>query len=277
MMSASLYYRPSGRMGGASIPMMIISAAIAAPLLAAVYGYAIYFIPFVYLNFFITVFFGVLLGVAVSFAARAGKCRNPAAAGTLALLAGLAGVYLSWVAWFHAGTGSLLLAPGELWSAIRLIAAYGPWTIFGWTPTGGAAYAIWGLEALMIVGIPVIHARAAIADTPFCESCERWLSQVVSLAPLQGLAEPEAARQRLEQGDVEALRSLAPAAAGAADTTQVQLRECGGCKRKHYLTVKSVTVTGEGKKEKRSETTLLENLALSAEAHTALSGVGQRA
>jgi hypothetical protein len=43
------------------------------------------------------------------------------------------------------------------------------WEIGGATPTGGALYAIWGIEALIIL-VPAILI-ALSADTPFCEPC----------------------------------------------------------------------------------------------------------
>ena len=46
--------------------------------------------------------------------------------------------------------------------------------MFGWTPTGGALYAIWVFEALLVYLFAAIIAHGGVTDTPYCETTGRW-------------------------------------------------------------------------------------------------------
>ena len=96
----STYYKPSGQFSPLSILYFILTCIIIIPLLATIYSYCIWYIPFPYINFFITAGFGFAVGLAISyFAIKHGKVRNGKVALLLGLLGGIIALYFHWVVW----------------------------------------------------------------------------------------------------------------------------------------------------------------------------------
>ncbi|MCB0064841.1 MAG: hypothetical protein KDE19_22105, partial [Caldilineaceae bacterium] len=52
------YYQDSGKIGILGPLLMVVLALPATLIFGLVYGFAIYYIPFIYFNFFITLFYG---------------------------------------------------------------------------------------------------------------------------------------------------------------------------------------------------------------------------
>ncbi len=76
MMRQSPYYEHSGVIGMFGPILMILFGLAGAVAGGAIYGYLIFYIPFIYLNFFITLGFGALVGYLVGMGAKIGKIRN---------------------------------------------------------------------------------------------------------------------------------------------------------------------------------------------------------
>ena len=94
------YYKPSGQFSPLSFLLWIIAALIIFPLLALAYAYAIWYIPIPYVNFFITAFLGLVIGVVVSkFILKIGKVRNRKLAFVFTLFAALTTLYIHWGIW----------------------------------------------------------------------------------------------------------------------------------------------------------------------------------
>ena len=90
------FYKPSGKFSPSFILFFLLVSLIAFPLLGLIYAYCIWYIPFIYINFFITLGFGFLVALCVNkVVIRKGKVRNPILAlfigffaGNVALFAG---------------------------------------------------------------------------------------------------------------------------------------------------------------------------------------------
>lgn len=170
------HYKHSGKAPIGGILLSLVAGFVAAALLGVAYAYLIFYIPFVYINFFITIGFGALLGVAVGAAAKAGKVRNNAVVAVIALIAAAVGYYIHWAFWIAAATEVRSFDPNALWAFIQVLNTLGPWSIFGWTPTGGPLWFIWGVELLMIVLLGMLAAHAMTSD-PFCEATGQWTTR----------------------------------------------------------------------------------------------------
>jgi predicted protein tyrosine phosphatase len=83
--------------------------------------------------------------------------------------------FLGWVVWVYAAQDVIFLNPMTILQFLQILAAQGAWSIFGWTPTGFALWAIWGLEAITIIGASTAVAWSIVGTTPFCETCDRWI------------------------------------------------------------------------------------------------------
>ena len=94
--------------GGAIATMFVATAmAIVGGIL---YAYAFHWIPFVYINFLITLAYGIAIGAAVSIMAKRGKIRNNLFLQVAAVVAALIGLYFYWAAYLWALLGVTRLA-----------------------------------------------------------------------------------------------------------------------------------------------------------------------
>ncbi len=266
------YYRHSGGVGPMGPILMVLLGALGAVLGGAVYGYAVYYIPFVYINFFITLIFGALVGYAVGLGAKWGKVRNPALLAIGGLAFGGVAVYAGWVSWILAVSEqqNLLLMPGHIWSVAQLVAATGAWSIFSWTPQGGSLYAIWSIEAFMIVGTASMTTWGLLATTPFCEKCNAWVEGSQTIGPLEALNDTGSFKSHLEQGNFAELMTLKQAAEGSEAATLISVLTCPGCNQQHFLKAEAVTTKVENGKQKTESSTIFENLVIDADTYSQL-------
>ena len=154
MNDAGKYYAHSGKFGLMGPIYMLVMGTVGSLVLSAVYGYAIYYIPFIYLNFLITLGFGACVGFLVGYGGKLGKVRNPGMLLIFGLAFGMFAEYAGWVSWIFALSKqqALALQPLDIWAVVMLVGQEGAWSIFGWTPTGASLFAIWAIEAVMIIG-----------------------------------------------------------------------------------------------------------------------------
>jgi len=264
--AAGSCYEPSGRFSLVG-PVLILSiGALAATVTGALYGYLIFYNPFLYINFLATIGFGVGVGMGAAFGVSAGKVRNPGLATGLGLLVGLLAVFASWVFWLHALTGS-----GEeaVWvidaSAFPVILArlaeQGVWSIRSLTPTGMALYAIWGVEALIVIGATAFAAHSAAAR-PFCERCEEWLKEAGEPRILGYADREDELRSELAAGRIEALATLSTP--DAEHFSRCSLLHCADEDHPTYLSLANVAVTTDDKgKTEEKESVVIAHLNLS--------------
>jgi hypothetical protein len=268
-----LYYKHSGMVGCAGPFFLTIIGTVAAIVAGIIYGYAVFYIPIVYFNFLLTILLGMAVAFALRFAGKLGKVRHIGVMALFGFVLGLVAKYSGSVAWISAvmEDPSLLLSfffPGEVFSILRLISMVGAWSIFSWTPTGPALYAIWGVEVLLIVGTATLGAASSLMSAPFCERCNRWAKQAESLFPLEPIADPIKLRAQLERGDFASINSLRRIAEGSKTYTRLDLYQCTTCQEFHLLTAKSVRTEVDSRgRESKKEEKIVENLLLDAEAY----------
>ncbi len=175
-MIPATHYVHSGKTPIGGIAMTLVAGSIVGGILGALYAALIYWIPFVFLLFILTAGLGIVLGACSGGLAAAGKIRHNGVTTQLAFVASLVAYYVHWVVWMDLMTGEMFLRPDELWIMMNRIAATGAWTVFDWTPRGFSLWAIWGIEAAIIVGMGTLGAHAA-TDVPFCEASNQWTEE----------------------------------------------------------------------------------------------------
>ena len=285
------YYQPSRKMPLGGVFTFLLGGVVVAAVLALVYIYAVWYIPFVYINFILCIGFGVVLGAVLAQLVRMGKLRHPAAVGGLALLVGLAAVYLQWAIYLTlllnsetTGTGSsadtttsfsismfvgLLTHPGFMAEAMKQLNETGSWSLKGSTPSGVFLALIWVLEAVIILGATYFIAQAQ-ASEPFSEVSQEWADEETLPQTVAYAADPAATRTALETGRFE---HLAPYASQAGEDrfARVKLHTAPNDPACHYLTMQNVTRTLD-KKGKPTEATasIVQHLAISPSASQAL-------
>ncbi len=146
------YYEHSGVIDLKGIIFMIIFGAVGTLVLGTIYGYATFYIPFIYLNFIITLGFGVGVGLLVGIGGRLGKVRNSKALLIFGFIFGFIAEYAGWISWIFAFSEqeALVFMPSRILNAIQFVSENGAWSLFDWVPTGTFLYIVWGIEAFIV-------------------------------------------------------------------------------------------------------------------------------
>lgn len=265
--------------------MALLAGGVAAALvLAFVYIYAVWYIPFVYINFFLCLGFGLGLGAALAALVRLGKLRSPGAVGALALLLGLVAVYLEWGVYLTlifnsettgAGAGAdtttsfslslfldIITHPGAMWLAMQKINETGTWSLKGSTPSGVFLAVIWVVEAVIILGGTWLVAKAQ-ATEPFSEASGEWATEETLAHPLTFAQDVATTRAALESGQ---FHHLTPHTAAEAEApfARLKLHSAPNDHNCRYLTLENVTTTVDKKgKASQSTATVVQHLAIS--------------
>ncbi|HPR64099.1 MAG TPA: hypothetical protein PK014_07725 [Thermoanaerobaculia bacterium] len=262
---AHRYYKLSGKVEPMGFILMILFGLLTSTILGIIYAYIIYYLPFIYLNFFITILYGAAIGLSVGYGGKIGLSRSAKTYMILGLLFGLLGEYVQWsqtVSILSSGEVSIA-SPAHLFSVLKIIASEGAWSIFGWTPRGVALYLIWLIEGGMIVGIAALMSMTVINGKVFCEKCKKWLTVSRVLGPYQMVSDLGGLVVQFENGNFDSLGNLELAT--DADTTYltVDLSMCAVCMQMYLLTVNAVQLTydSEGKEDK-NVTPIVENLII---------------
>ena len=224
------YYTPSGKTSPMAFLLWIGAALVALPILALIYSYAIWYIPFPYINFIITAGFGMLIGVVMSFLViRIGKVRSGMWAFIFTLFGALTALYIHWAVWVDLvinisgtmGTDSLgiatsnikmgqvinlILQPSALLEIMKEINEVGVWGIKGGTVKGGFLTFIWIIELLLATGVAVLTGIGQ-ASKPFCELENKWFEET-DLPAMGHIGDAAAMIKALSSGDVDTLTAM---------------------------------------------------------------------
>lgn len=226
-------YTPSGRYNPLSFVLFAATLVMAIPLLATAYAYAIWYVPFVYLNFILAVLFGIGTSYAVNtLVVKLGKVRRNSLATKFSLVGGLVALYVHWAVWVDLvinskSTGGLsevgipnssmdpgqvlglILSPGTLLLLVGKISQFGTWGIKGIVPSGIFLLLIWLVEAVIIVAIPVMLSTM-VSRKPFCETTRMWFTEE-ELPAYRLIDDVAAFRASLEILEVSPLAGIARA------------------------------------------------------------------
>ena len=247
-------YKHSGKAPVGGMLLTLVGGLIAGLVLSVIYSFLIFWIPFVYINFFVTFGFGLLIGVAVGSIAKFGKIRNTGVVAMLALGVAIIAYYAHWVAWIEFAADTRITEPGALWQFLSTLATLGAWSIFGWTPTGFAMWAIWGVEAVMIVGLGTFSAMGII-DIPFCEDTGQWAKDeklAVRFKTVGDAASPES--------PMSLLGTLQPMAEASAAYAEVTIATADGSELRCVSLDNVVVNTDKEGKESSTKTSVVRHM-----------------
>jgi hypothetical protein len=262
-------YAPSG----AFSPVVFVYALgglIGSVLLAGLYEFLIDLIPFIYLNALIALGFGFGVGMVGAMVIKGGHCRNRAVALVVALLIGGGGLAASY-GWGYRRTLSELASQSGDATVLQLaqevsIGTYldariqNGWSVRSSTIDGFGVMAIWGIEALIVLGLGLLVTMGASTE-PYCEPCRAWTSNEDT--KLKGLTR-EDAQPLLDKGDLAGVISLSDRP-DADSAVRIELKRsfCPKCANTAFLSVKEVRTEVTNGKEKETQTSLIDNVELS--------------
>lgn len=228
----SKYYQASGKFSLSSFIYFILTSAIVLPILALIYTYLVWYIPFIYINFFITIGFGFIVATAISLITiKKGKVRNSMLALVFGALGSVVALYFSWVIWvdlvINAGESygnsrlgittsnikffqvlELAFNPGVLFELISEINGIGTWGLRGATVSGTFLTVIWGIEFLIVLVISMFVTYIT-AKSPFCEIDNKWFEEK-ELPAFNFIEKPEEMKANLESSNQNSFDELQP-------------------------------------------------------------------
>ena len=246
------FYRHSGKAPILGLILMGIAGLTATLVLGVFYGYLLYFIPFIYLNFLIVGGYIYAISYVLARVAKLGKVRNLLLIGLAGLAFGMLAEYIGWISWLAAITGSPVnligfFFPLDVIAFIMEIAQQGAWSISGFTPTGTILYLIWLAEAVAVVGGITYLTYSARRGIPFCEESDMWAEKRTVLGVFEPLVSKERFRITLTEGSFSAFSELKPLGMNQNHFTMLELFECDQCRNFFVLNVDDVLVKIDNK------------------------------
>jgi hypothetical protein len=249
-------YRHSGKFGVHG-PLLAFFAAIPIALfLGLAYGYIIKWIPFIYINFFVTVGYGLAFGFGTGMVLKLCKVRNNLVTFLTGLTVGFIALYFDW-------NGHILAImpkseqlpwvffPGQIYEIMKVLYEEGTWGFrSGGNVTGITLGIVWFVEAAMIVGLATVLPWSMIADTPYCEENQCWLDEEKKIDTLEPIINPDTLEQ-LQAGNLSVLANVAPKEPGASDFTRVTVKHSPNSSS--FFTVRLENVITETDKEGKEQ------------------------
>lgn len=225
-------YKPSGKFSPLALLYYVGAGLLLFPVFAFLYAYAIWYCPFVYVNFIITLVFGAAMGGTLGYIVEKAKVRNPYIAVFFAVASAAFAYYVHWVVWvdlaLNAGQvigddriGSIAISnvaidqlvflfmnPYETRNFIREINQVGVWGLAGASDTanGGLLSFFWLLEAAIIFWL-AHKLGTEKSKKPFSEKTHAWLPSR-GLATLEFTKEPVKLFQSLLKGNMSVLEPM---------------------------------------------------------------------
>jgi hypothetical protein len=241
-------YRHSGKFHAWAPALAVGAAALAGLPLGYAYAYAIRWIPFIYINFFVTVGYGFAFGWLGARLMKAGHVRNPRFAALCGLTAGLIGLYGEWSAHLHVvfDDAPWFFTPAEVLRGMSLLYESGSWSLHNEAVTGIPLALVWLVEAAIIVGIAAATPWALVRDTPYCEQTRCWLDESKPINTLEPITDA-AARTALQSGDLMPIVHARPKAAGANNFTRLLLKRSERCQVFCTLRVQDIALSLDSK------------------------------
>lgn len=261
-------YQHSGQSPALGFIVALGAGIILAVFLGFVYNFLIVVIPLVYVNLLITVGFGAVLGYGIKYLSRFSKIRNDRQNIMLAAIVGFIGFYFQWIAYlvflnsgehsfdvYHANL-NLFYNPLLILDLILQLNKIGSWGMFGVIFTDFPLWVIWGLEASMIIGIPVfITYKHPII--PYSESLNQWYKKYTLNNQFESIAGQNQFRERLLQDAEQTIQRLSYGAANRFAEVSIYYLEN---EQSQYLSVDNIFIedNGKGKKNRTSVVHLIE-------------------
>lgn len=210
------YYTPSNGFSPMSFLFFILTSLIIIPILSFIYSYAIWYIPFPYINFFITAGFGFIIGIIITYlVVNLGKVRNPMLAGVFGFLGAFVGLYFSWAVWVSLAMESpstldsslgLASQPMLLFNIIGTLMEVGVWGLFDSIVSGIPLLIVWIIEALIVIVLGVISPLGKSRE-PFCEVNNKWFVEK-ALPAFNVINNPQDCVNAIEAKDIEFFKML---------------------------------------------------------------------
>jgi len=258
-------YRHSGKFAPKGPAAAVVAAVVLGFPLGLAYAYVMKWIPSVLLRIFGTAAYGLVFGFLVTRLMVWGKVRNAPVAGLSGAVAGLLALFFAWNGhvYTHFKGAPIFCLPGDMLSSMSHLYEHGSWALRGGGNVTGVVLAIvWAVEAALIVGLSALLPFSHIADTPFCEQNQCWLSDQKKIDTLDAFHDSEQ-QAAFKRGDLAPLTQARPRNPDLATFARLTLKHSPRCDVFCTVRIENVTL----KKDKdgntsEAKTELTRNLVL---------------
>lgn len=193
---SSIYYKPSGRYSFFSLSMLFCCGLLCALLLTIIYIALQWIIPFIYLNLFLAIGLALVAFKGLGFLHKLFKLRNVNMAFLSSGFIMLIAFYFHWVIFallmfgesreqsitylwsslqHEADFWFLFSHPTYLLRQVSTLNAQGTFSINGMLIQGWLLWGIWFIEAVLLIGIPILSQIFGQVFKPFSEKNLRWM------------------------------------------------------------------------------------------------------
>jgi len=262
------FYSHSGKFGPHGPILALAAGAVLAFPLGLIYSYLTKWIPIIYLNFLLTVGYGLLFGFITQKILKFGKVRNNNLALLTAAFVGVLAWYGSWNGCAKALIGAdapWFFTPTQISKFISILYENGSWGLGHSSPdpvTGIPLAIVWIVEGAAIVGLTVMLGYQAIARTPFCETHECWLDQEKKIDKLDAFVLPDQLAA-FKAGDIAPLEKALPRVPASGHFARLILRYSDQCHDFCTLSIENITITTDKKgNPKENKEAVMTNLQL---------------
>lgn len=267
-MKSDLYYQNSRRIGMLTFPLFIICA-VFFMYVGWAYAWATWKMPWAIANPVLTIILACALWVGTTACVDHGPCPNRKVGTSLAVLVGITTWYSQWAAWLHFVSADgglttswldLLIHPEQVWNLSREVASRGAWSIFHFEVRGALLYAIWILEALLIL-VGAALGRMATGQ-PFSEKMNDWCQNHHGKFFFRHIADTAAFVKQLEEAPASFPTLLAelgqPEEENPANFSELTFLSCKG-EDNVYVILSNITNTVvDGETEGKMDPFLME-------------------
>ena len=241
------FYRHSGKFSPLAPVMVLLAAVVAAIPLGLLYAYLVKWIPFIYLNFMLTIGYGFAFGLLARFILKLGKVRNSMVGLGAAMAMGMSAWYFSWTGHFHTlvSDAPWVATPQQVWVLVKMLYAEGSWSLgaFSHDLVNGVPLAVvWVVEGAAIVGLTTIVGYSYVRDTPYCEQHNCWLDQEKVMDKLDAFTRP-AHLGGFRVGDIAPLEEAQPRLPGTGKFARLTLRHSPHCDDFCTLSIANIDVS----------------------------------
>lgn len=262
MSSKPYYYEESGKVGIMAIFTLLLTGIIGAGVLGVIYSYGTWYIPIIYANVILTAAYGFGMGMVTKFGGKLGKVRNTKILVLSGFLMGILAEYVQWVVWLYIYTpGMIILNPSDIFELMKQILPIGVWSIGRSQTTvfGAALAAVWIVEAIMIIVIPVV---VCTFKEVFCEDCSRWIDDEKT-AKFQITNDIQGLKLQFEDGNFQALEELEMYGENyEGPRMELEYCICKDCGQVGYINLEKVDVLLNGSETEEDREDIIENLII---------------
>ncbi len=273
MNNSALFYKPSGQMSSNGSIFTILLNLLFAFIAGYLYSIIIYYNPFVYVNFLLTIGFGLSAGLLNRLMIRVGHSRNKKNQLIFAGIGGFMAIYIHWAAYMliidSQGIPSLgnyfanvwyFLNPVNFFHAMGVINKFGLWSIFGITFNGFGLALVWLFEAFIILFLSVSAIYKANV-LPYSEKLGMWYPKFTLFNDFQSISGVKSTTEQLVNDPFEFISNFDKGWGNRHSKTHIYYLKD---EQEQYLSIENVFLEGQGR-GKEHRTMMISNFRISNE------------